>query len=94
MYTLVSPLASSTLAPALPEIAELYGIRNDTLIGLVLSIFLLSFAIGPLILAPLSEIYGRTWVSLCLHKSQMILMHTSIGGRFCTLATSFSSPST
>ncbi|GLB42018.1 hypothetical protein LshimejAT787_1100330 [Lyophyllum shimeji] len=29
---------------------------------MTLSIFLLSFAFGPLILAPLSEMYGRTWL--------------------------------
>lgn len=49
------------MAPALPDIAEHLNITNPTLISLTLSIFLVTFAIGPLILAPLSEIYGRTW---------------------------------
>lgn len=51
------------MAPGLPEIAVKYGITSETIISMVLSIFLLTFAFGPLFLAPLSEIYGRTWVS-------------------------------
>ena len=62
MYTFVSPLASSIMAPGLPDVAIRYGITDPTLIALTLSIFLLSFAIGPLFMAPLSEIYGRAWV--------------------------------
>ena len=51
------------VAPALPDIAEHYHITSETITAMVLSIFLITFAIGPLFLAPLSEIYGRTWVS-------------------------------
>ncbi|KAL4251166.1 MFS transporter superfamily protein [Abortiporus biennis] len=62
LYTLVPPLASSMMAPALPEIGQHYHLTSPTVISLTLSIFLITFAIGPLFLAPLSEIYGRTWV--------------------------------
>ena len=51
------------MAPGLPEIAQHYHITSETIVAMTLSIFLLTFAIGPLFLAPLSEIYGRTWVS-------------------------------
>ncbi|KAF9222102.1 MFS general substrate transporter [Gyrodon lividus] len=61
-YTLVTPLASSMMAPGLPDLAIKYGLTNPTSIALTLSIFLLSFAIGPLFLAPMSEMYGRAWV--------------------------------
>ncbi|KAJ6627853.1 hypothetical protein B0H10DRAFT_313222 [Mycena sp. CBHHK59/15] len=50
----VSPLSSSILAPGLPDIGIRYGIDNETIRAMVLSIFLLSYAIGPLFLAPLS----------------------------------------
>ena len=50
------------MAPGLPDLALKYGISNPTVLGLTLSIFLLSFAIGPLFLGPLSEMYGRVWV--------------------------------
>ncbi|PSR71794.1 hypothetical protein PHLCEN_2v12295 [Hermanssonia centrifuga] len=63
LYTFVTPLASSMMAPALPEIGEHLGITSETVIAMTLSIFLLTFAIGPLFLAPLSEIYGRTWMA-------------------------------
>ena len=52
------------MAPGLPEIAQKYNITSETIISMVLSIFLLTFAFGPLFLAPLSEIYGRTWVRI------------------------------
>lgn len=50
------------MAPGLPDLASKYGVTSPVILGLTLSIFLLSFAIGPLLLAPLSEMYGRTWV--------------------------------
>ncbi|KAF8637929.1 hypothetical protein AX17_002550 [Amanita inopinata Kibby_2008] len=79
MYTFVAPLASSMMAPGLPEVAKKYGITSITILALTLSIFLLSFAIAPLILAPLSEIYGRTWV---LHISNLFTMCFSLGCAF------------
>ncbi|KAF9051613.1 multidrug resistance protein 4 [Panaeolus papilionaceus] len=78
-YTFCSPLASSMMAPGIPEIAMKYGIRDPTVIALTLSIFLLSFAFGPLILAPLSEMYGRTWV---LHLGNLFTMGFSFGCAF------------
>jgi MFS family permease len=50
------------MAPGLPDLAIKFGITDPTIIALTLSIFLLSFAIGPLFAAPLSEVYGRAWV--------------------------------
>ena len=45
-YTFISPLASSMMAPGLPEIATSYGITNSTVLALTLSIFLLAYALG------------------------------------------------
>jgi len=50
------------MAPALPDIAEHFNITSPTVTALTLSIFLITFAVGPLIMAPLSEMYGRTWI--------------------------------
>jgi MFS family permease len=47
------------MAPGLPDVAKKFNITNPTIAALTLSIFLLSFAIGPLFAAPLSEVYGR-----------------------------------
>lgn len=47
------------VAPALTSISKEFGITNDVESQLVLSVFVLAYAIGPLFLGPLSEIYGR-----------------------------------
>lgn len=72
-YTFVTPLGSSMMAPALPLIADHYHITNPTILAMTLSIFLLSFAIGPLFLAPLSEMYGRTWVQGLLGNNFLVV---------------------
>jgi hypothetical protein len=50
------------MAPGLLDVGIKYDITNPTILALTLSIFLLTFAIGPLFMAPLSEMYGRVWV--------------------------------
>ncbi|KDQ31851.1 hypothetical protein PLEOSDRAFT_48881 [Pleurotus ostreatus PC15] len=79
LYTFASPLASSMMAPGLPEVAIRYGITDSTTLAMTLSIFLLSFALGPLILAPLSEIYGRTWI---LHIGNLFSIAFNFGCAF------------
>jgi MFS family permease len=46
------------LAPALPDVARDLGLNEETT-QLTLSIYTLAYCVGPLILAPLSELYGR-----------------------------------
>ncbi|KAF2276224.1 MFS general substrate transporter [Westerdykella ornata] len=57
--TFLSPFASTICAPALPFINA--ALHNTSAIrgSFAVSIFVLGFAIGPLFLSPLSEIYGR-----------------------------------
>jgi MFS family permease len=57
--TFISPLASSMFAPGVSFMAEDFGVDSLLLSSLAVSIFVLGYVIGPLILAPLSEIYGR-----------------------------------
>ncbi|GKT40311.1 efflux pump rdc3 [Colletotrichum spaethianum] len=52
-------LVSSMLAPAVPQIMVEFGTTSSTFATFVVSIFVLGFACGPLLLAPLSELYGR-----------------------------------
>jgi multidrug resistance protein len=59
-FTFISPVSSSMVAPALPAIGKDLGIDTEFLLSMVLSIFVLAYAVGPLFLGPLSEIYGRT----------------------------------
>ncbi|KAG6916740.1 hypothetical protein DXG01_005560 [Tephrocybe rancida] len=79
LYTFVSPLASSMMAPGLEEVAIQYHITSTTVAALTLSIYLLSFALGPLVLAPVSEMYGRTWV---LHIGNLFSLAFTLGCAF------------
>lgn len=47
------------VAPALSTIAKEFGVTNEVESQLILSVFVLAYAFGPLFLGPLSEIYGR-----------------------------------
>ena len=61
-FTFVSPLASSMIAPALPQMAKEFHVTNLIEVQMMLSIFVLAYAIGPMFLGPLSELYGRSSV--------------------------------
>ncbi|KAK5996775.1 MFS transporter cpaT [Cladobotryum mycophilum] len=55
----ITPLASSTIVPGVPLMAKDFDETRKPVISLVVSIFVLGFAFGPLLLSPLSELYGR-----------------------------------
>ncbi|CAD6571028.1 MAG: hypothetical protein TREMPRED_000107 [Tremellales sp. Tagirdzhanova-0007] len=58
MTTMCATFASSIFASASPFIAKDYGLSTEvTILGL--SLFLLGFGFGPVLWAPLSEVYGR-----------------------------------
>ncbi|KAL2830310.1 major facilitator superfamily domain-containing protein [Aspergillus cavernicola] len=58
-FTFISPVSSSMVAPALTTLAKDLHIEDAVESQLALSIFVLAYAVGPLFLGPLSEIYGR-----------------------------------
>lgn len=60
--TLVTPLGSSFFAPGVPDVMADFGESSGTLASFVVSVYILGFALGPLIIAPLSELYGRLWL--------------------------------
>lgn len=47
------------LAPGVQLVMQDFGTSSNTFATFVVSIFVLGFACGPLLLAPLSELYGR-----------------------------------
>jgi hypothetical protein len=59
LITLITPLASSFFAPGVPQVLATFHESSNVIAGLVVSIYILGFAIGPLIIAPMSELYGR-----------------------------------
>ena len=67
------------MAPALPSISREFGITNEVESQLVLSVFILAYAIGPLFLGPLSEVYGRVPV-LQLANLVYLIFNTACGG--------------
>jgi multidrug resistance protein len=61
-FTFISPIASTMVAPALEDIADEFGIQTNIERVMVMSIFLLAYAVGPFLLGPLSEVFGRVVV--------------------------------
>ncbi|KAH7063430.1 major facilitator superfamily domain-containing protein, partial [Macrophomina phaseolina] len=57
--TFLTPLASSMFAPGVPLVMRDFKNDSQMLATFVVAVFVLGFAFGPLLLAPLSEIYGR-----------------------------------
>ncbi|KAI2629887.1 MFS general substrate transporter [Hypoxylon sp. NC1633] len=59
VFTLVSPVSSTMVTPSLTAMGEEMGIPEGFQQNIVLSIFVLAYALGPLVWGPLSELYGR-----------------------------------
>ncbi|KAF2207338.1 hypothetical protein CERZMDRAFT_51371 [Cercospora zeae-maydis SCOH1-5] len=59
LFAFLEPFASSIIAPALPLIADDFGITSSAERNLVLSAFVLPYALGGILLAPMSENFGR-----------------------------------
>ncbi|KAI8632690.1 major facilitator superfamily domain-containing protein [Xylariaceae sp. FL1651] len=57
--TFLVPLGATMFAPAVPQAVREFDIKSGVLSSLVLSIYILGWMFGPLILGPASEIYGR-----------------------------------
>lgn len=58
----LTPLASSMFAPGIPELLVDFDVHSDVLATFVVSIYILGFAVGPLLVGPLSEMKGRSFV--------------------------------
>ncbi|KAK0625499.1 major facilitator superfamily domain-containing protein [Bombardia bombarda] len=57
--TFITPLGSSVFAPAVPQLLTEFKSDSLELAAFVVSVYVLGFAAGPILIAPLSEIYGR-----------------------------------
>ncbi|PQK10882.1 hypothetical protein BB8028_0002g12000 [Beauveria bassiana] len=58
--TFVTPLASSMFAPGVPKLMREFKSDSKELGAFCVSVYILGFAAGPMLFAPLSELYGRT----------------------------------
>ncbi|GAA6004059.1 hypothetical protein JCM10207_006537 [Rhodosporidiobolus poonsookiae] len=68
MLCFLSGFASSLITGGLPEMAHHYSV-SELVMNLVICVFVIGFGVGPMLLSPLSEMYGRriiyvacTWV--------------------------------
>ncbi|KAL9091785.1 MAG: hypothetical protein Q9159_001300 [Coniocarpon cinnabarinum] len=57
--TFITPLASSIFAPGVPLLMQEFNSDSTLLASFVVSVYLLGFVFGPLVVAPASEIWGR-----------------------------------
>jgi MFS family permease len=55
-----SPLSSTMISPSTRQVMETFHSTNETLGAFVTSVYLLGYAFGPLVIAPMSELYGRS----------------------------------
>ncbi|KAJ7593505.1 MFS polyamine transporter [Mycena floridula] len=78
-FTFISPVSSAMIAPASRAVAEQFDIHSSVTSAMAISIFILAYAIGPLFLGPLSEIYGRTRV---LQASNLFYLVWNLGCGF------------
>ncbi|TVY64176.1 Efflux pump radE, partial [Lachnellula suecica] len=58
----LSGLSSSMFAPGVPALMSEFHSTNTSLGSFVVTVFVLGLAMGPIVFAPLSEIYGRMYV--------------------------------
>lgn len=74
-------MSSTIFAPGIPQAMEDFHSDNSSFPPLLISIFSIGLAVGPLFLAPLSEIYGRTPL---MHASNLMFLLSAI---LCAVST-------
>ncbi|KAI8652917.1 MFS domain-containing protein [Fusarium keratoplasticum] len=57
--TFVTPLASSIFSPSIEQVMTEFNSTNQELASFIVSVYLLGYCFGPLVVAPLSEVYGK-----------------------------------
>ncbi|KAI2641563.1 MFS general substrate transporter [Hypomontagnella submonticulosa] len=81
LFVLIANLASTMFAPGAGQLAEEFGITSSTVATFTVSIYVLGFMVGPLFLAPLSELYGRLVI---YHACNLVYIAFTVG---CALST-------
>nr|UOS85805.1 MFS transporter [Hypoxylon rubiginosum] len=59
LLTFLVPLGATMFAPAIQQVMDDFGSSNDVISSLIVSIYVLGWGLGPLVVAPLSEVHGR-----------------------------------
>ncbi|EFR02438.1 polyamine transporter 4 [Nannizzia gypsea CBS 118893] len=80
-YTFTSNLAATIFAPGVKQMAQEFHITNPTIEYMLLSIYVLGFALGPIIFGPLSELYGRLVI---YYTCSLVFLAFTVGCTFST----------
>ncbi|PNS19650.1 hypothetical protein CAC42_7494 [Sphaceloma murrayae] len=83
--TFTTPLASSMFAPGVSYVLREFEQSNQVLASFVVSVYLVGYAFGPLLCAPLCEIYGR---AIVYQVTNVLFLAFSIA---CAVAPTFNS---
>lgn len=81
----LSPVCSTLLAVGAPEVDREFGVTSSQISSLPVAVFVLGLGLGPLYLAPLSEMFGRRIVYIisfgvfCLLNVGCALVHNEPG---------------
>lgn len=67
--TFITPLASSMVAPGVPQLMADFHSTNEQLASFVVSVYLLGYVFGPLLVSPLSELYGQSTLHLSMNSA-------------------------
>ncbi|CAG8958687.1 hypothetical protein HYFRA_00011529 [Hymenoscyphus fraxineus] len=81
LFVLIANLAATMFAPGAQQLADEFHITDSTVEAMTVSLYVLGFGFGPLVLAPLSELYGRLIV---YHFCISIYLAFTIGCAFST----------
>ncbi|KAK0628753.1 putative bicyclomycin resistance protein [Bombardia bombarda] len=79
LYGLMSPVMASAIVPALPAMSKDLGIADEAMLGALVSVYVMSWNVMPVVLGPLSEIYGRINV---LHTGHALFLTLNLLSAF------------
>ncbi|EFW18822.1 conserved hypothetical protein [Coccidioides posadasii str. Silveira] len=75
VVTFLNAFGSTVFAPSVPEVMHEFNIDSGALSSFTVSVFAIGWAVGPLVLPPLSELYGRNPL---YHASNLFLTLSSM----------------
>lgn len=77
----LAPISSTSVLAASPEVAEEYG-TTGSIINLSNALYMLAMGLSPMFWGPLSQVYGRRWVSnYAGQHCQHVYTHTNTACR-------------
>ncbi|KAJ5724727.1 Efflux pump [Penicillium malachiteum] len=79
--TFITPLASSMFAPGVEDVMIEFHSTSTIIASFVVSVYVLGYAVGPFVVAPMSELYGRVPV---YHASNVLFVIFTIACAICT----------